>query len=383
MRIWNKIREEAWAITASSLHNILDIAARNNEAPHVVAARLGKELQNTYTMNIRDGVAILPVVGALFRYANLFTNISGASSYEIIGQDFRKAIEDDQIKAIILDIDSPGGEVNGCAELADMIFEKRGKKPIIAYASGDAASGAYWIAAACDKIIVSKTSALGSIGVVGVYQNNSNEKEVEIVSSQSPYKQPDLASDEGKIRLQARIDTMAQVFIESIAKYRGISAQEVISNYGAGDVFIGETAVEKGLADYVGSYEKILTELNQDNHTLSLTNEDKKIMHKESREQNSDFKSIEEMRLEERKRIEAILNSKAAENHMELARHFAFATDIEADIAIAALTKVVTTDNTSFISAMQNIKNPKIIPSTDADADADDINALAKRIASY
>ncbi len=136
MRIWNKVKEEPWAITASSLQTILDIASRNNEAPEVVAARLGKELQNTYTTKLRDGVAILPVVGPLFRYANLFTTVSGASSYEIIARDFIQSLQNKDVKAIVLDIDSPGGEVNGCAELADMVYEARGQKPIIAYTSG-------------------------------------------------------------------------------------------------------------------------------------------------------------------------------------------------------------------------------------------------------
>ena len=181
MRVWNKAADEPWAITSSALTTILDIAARQNAPPEAVAAKLGRELQNSYRLEMRDGIAVLPVVGPLFRYANLFTQVSGASSYELLAKDFTQAIENPDVKAIVLNIDSPGGEVNGCAEFADMIHEARGVKPIIAYASGDAASGAYWIAAAADKIVVSKTSALGSIGVVGVYRGNKGEDAVEVV----------------------------------------------------------------------------------------------------------------------------------------------------------------------------------------------------------
>ncbi|MCC3862680.1 S49 family peptidase, partial [Emcibacteraceae bacterium Y4] len=98
------------------------------------------------------------------------------------------------------------------------IYEARGRKPVIAYASGDAASGAYWIAAAADEIVVSKTSALGSIGVVGVYQGGKDTDTVEVVSSQSPFKRLDPGSDEGRARLQKRIDAMAGVFVDAVAK---------------------------------------------------------------------------------------------------------------------------------------------------------------------
>ena len=160
MRIWNKITGDPWAITETALHTILEVAARENESPEAVAAKLGRDLQNSYNATERDGVAIIPVTGPLFLYANIFTSISGASSYELIAKDFIASLENPHIKAIILNIDSPGGEVNGVAELASMIFDARGTKPIIAYASGDAASGAYWVASAADEIVVSETSAL-------------------------------------------------------------------------------------------------------------------------------------------------------------------------------------------------------------------------------
>jgi hypothetical protein len=118
MRIWNRIAGEPWAITETALYTILEIAARENESPQAVAAKLGRNLQNTYSVTEREGVAIIPVAGPLFRYANLFTMISGASSYELIARDFTAALENPQIKGIILDIDSPGGEVNGVSELS-------------------------------------------------------------------------------------------------------------------------------------------------------------------------------------------------------------------------------------------------------------------------
>ena len=108
MRIWNRITGDPWAITETALHTILEVAARENEAPEAVAAKLGRQLQNSYNATERNGVAIIPVTGPLFRYANIFTAISGASSYELIARDFMSALENPQISSIILDIDSPG-----------------------------------------------------------------------------------------------------------------------------------------------------------------------------------------------------------------------------------------------------------------------------------
>jgi ClpP class serine protease len=113
MKILSKLQGSPWAISAAALHNIITIAKRENESLEALTSKLGKELKNSYLATEQNGVAILPVHGPLFRYANLFTNISGAASYELIAADFKAALENPNISAIVLDIDSPGGEVNG------------------------------------------------------------------------------------------------------------------------------------------------------------------------------------------------------------------------------------------------------------------------------
>ncbi|MCC3862673.1 hypothetical protein LJF33_15840, partial [Emcibacteraceae bacterium Y4] len=77
----------------------MDIAARQNEPPEAVAAKLGRELQNTHRLEMRENIAVLPLVGPLFRYANLFTQISGASSYELLARDFTTALENPDVQA--------------------------------------------------------------------------------------------------------------------------------------------------------------------------------------------------------------------------------------------------------------------------------------------
>ena len=398
MRIWNRIAGEPWAITETALHTILEIATRENESPQAVAAKLGRNLQNTYSVTERDGVAIIPVTGPLFRYANLFTMISGASSYELIARDFTAALENPQIKGIILDIDSPGGEVNGVSELSNMVFAARGKKPVMAYASGDAASGAYWIASAAHEIVVSETSALGSIGVVGMYQGKSGKsaEAVEIVSSQSPHKRLDPTTDDGRSRLQTRIDSMADVFIETIARNRNVSAENVQNHYGGGDVMIGAKAVSAGLADRVGSLEGLIAELsspqksprtegffNAQNQPPST--QEKKPMDIETlKKDHPDLVAtlMREGASAEKTRLNDILCSEEAKGREKLAKEMALNTDIHAGEARQLLACAPVEEpkaTTSFEKVMSSMPNPAITPASD-DA-VNDVDAVASRIA--
>lgn len=398
MRIWNRIAGEPWAITETALHTILEIAARENESPQAVAAKLGRNLQNTYSVVERDGVAVIPVTGPLFRYANLFTMISGASSYELIARDFTAALENPQIKGIILDIDSPGGEVNGVSELSNMVFAARGKKPVVAYASGDAASGAYWIASAADEIVVSETSALGSIGVVGMYQGKSGKsaEAVEIVSSQSPHKRLDPTTDDGRSRLQTRIDSMADVFIETIARNRNVSGENVQSHYGGGDVMIGAKAVSAGLADRVGSLEGLIAELSSPQKSPrtegffnaqnqpSSTQEKKPMDIETLKKDHPDLVAtlMREGASAEKKRLDDILGSEEAKGREKLAKEMALNTDIhamEAKQLLACAPVEEPKATTSFEKVMSSMPNPSITPASD-DA-VNDIDAVASRIA--
>ncbi len=399
MRIWNRLAGEPWAITETALQTILEIAARENESPQAVAAKLGRDLQNTYTATEREGVAIIPVTGPLFRYANLFIAVSGASSYELIARDFTAALENPQIKGIIFDIDSPGGEVNGVSELSNMVYAARGKKPVVAYASGDAASGAYWIASAADEIVVSDTSALGSIGVVGMYRGKSGKQgeDVEIVSSQSPHKRLDPSSDEGRARLQMRIDSMADVFIETIARNRKVSTDIVQTHYGGGDVLIGARAVQAGLADRVGSLEQLIQELSGLSKSPPLegffvtktptVKQEKKPMDLETltKEHPGLVTQIKQEGVRaERKRLDDILSCSEAKDRQKLATEIALHTDISAVeaqhlLACASPEDVKPVASTSFERVMASIPNPAITPASD-DA-VNDVDAVASRIA--
>ncbi|MCU7813133.1 MAG: S49 family peptidase [Candidatus Thiodiazotropha sp. (ex Notomyrtea botanica)] len=181
--ILDAIDSSAWAILPEALEQIIAIAERSNESPEVVSAKIGRPLVSARKVELRDDTAVIPVHGPIFRRANMFTEVSGATSIENLTNDFIQADVDNQVQRIILDIDSPGGQANGISELAAMI--RNADKPVTAYVGGTGASAAYWLASAADHVVLSDTALVGSIGVVGTYRPG-DKNEIKIISSQSP-----------------------------------------------------------------------------------------------------------------------------------------------------------------------------------------------------
>lgn len=258
--------ERPWLIQAESLQTILAIADRMGN-PEALQSRDGKPLENARTVQMRDGVAVIPVTGPIFRYANLFTAISGATSTGVLAKDIQAALDNRFVKAIVLDINSPGGEATGINELAQMIFDARGQKPITAYIGGSGASAAYWIASAADKIVADPTAIVGSIGVVMSYLDTaerdakSGTRVIEVVSSQSPDKRTPPTTDEGRAKVQTIVDALADVFVGSVARNRGVTTQAVLNDFGRGGVMVGDAAKRAGMVDRIGSLESVIAEL--------------------------------------------------------------------------------------------------------------------------
>lgn len=251
-----------WAITPDALRTIVSIAERSNLSIEALEAQRGEELKNTYAVTVRDGVATIPIAGPMFRYASFFTRISGATAYEDIARDFSAALADPRIRAIVLSIDSPGGELNGNAELAQMVYDARGQKPVLAYVSNLGASAAYWLASAADSIVIAPTAILGSIGVAAtVRKSDGKAMTFDVISTQSPKKRLDPEQDDGRAALQSTLDALAQVFVEAVARNRGVTPDTVLADFGQGGVFVGQAAIDAGLADAIGSYEGVIASL--------------------------------------------------------------------------------------------------------------------------
>lgn len=262
MDAWTAMQSVVWAIQPEWLHTIAAIANRETDI-ELVQSKLGRPLDNARTVSVRDGVAIVPVTGPIFRYANLFTAISGATSIDTIARDFRTALEDPAIHSIILEINSPGGDAKGVSELAQFIYTSREKKPIVAYADGYMCSAGYWIGAAAGEVWAESTSVIGSIGAIMTTYSGSgrDSSQIEFVSSNARNKSPDAKTEAGASVIQARVDALASVFEDAVAHYRGIPREEIGSRANFGDVLIGAAAVRAGLADRLGTMEILVSEL--------------------------------------------------------------------------------------------------------------------------
>lgn len=256
------LANEPWAISKDGLELVVAVASKDEFFAEVreraLSALNGEPLHNTRATEKRGDVAVIPIEGPLFRHANLLTQMSGATSYSALRKDLQVALDDPSIRSILLNIDSPGGEASGTSELAAAIVDGRKKKPIKAYVGGSANSAAYWIASAADEIVAADTAHLGSIGVMAVFPKAEDNGGIELISSQSPYKNVKPSTDAGKAKIQARIDALANVFIESVAKNRGVSTKTVMERFGKGDVMVGQHAVAAGLADRLGTFESTL-----------------------------------------------------------------------------------------------------------------------------
>lgn len=266
-RALDHVLRTPWAITRDALELVASIAARENRPIEVIERELGRDLKGTESVRIRDGVAVIPVTGPLFRYANLFTQISGATSFELLSLEFETALASPDVGAVVLAIDSPGGQVSGVDELAELIYRARGRKPISAHISGIGASGAYWLASAADEVSVSPAGMVGSIGAVMSITDYSKREEkdgverIHFVSAVSPRKNPDHRNEQGSAEIQAVVDAIGLTFVQAVARHRGVTAEEVIERYGEGAVFVGAAAVEAGLADRVELLEDVIARL--------------------------------------------------------------------------------------------------------------------------
>jgi signal peptide peptidase SppA len=205
------------------------------------------------------GIAVIPVSGVIAQHPQ-----SMGTSVDEIRQNFRAAMASDQVDAILLDIDSPGGEVGGVAELADEI--RGASKPVTAYANGLMASAAYWLASGTSEIVMTPSGMVGSIGVYMLHEDWSRNLEQEGVrvtaisagrfkTEGAPW-QP--LSPEGEAHYQERVDEVYGWFVKAVAAGRNTTQTAVRNGYGEGRAVGAKDALRAGLVDRVDSMDGVL-----------------------------------------------------------------------------------------------------------------------------
>jgi signal peptide peptidase SppA len=193
----------------------------------------------------------------------------GGTSMQGFRERFRSAMVNDDIGAIVIDVDSPGGNVDGIQEMATDLREARGQKPIVAVANTAANSAAYWLASQADEVVVSPSAQVGSVGVFVAHQDLSEQMEqdgirVTLVHAGahkvegSPFAP---LSEGAREHMQAMVDTAYTSFVADVAAGRGITPKVVEEDFGQGRVFGADQAVRRGMADRVETLEQVITRL--------------------------------------------------------------------------------------------------------------------------
>lgn len=215
------------------------------------------------------GVAVIPVQGILVaKLGSMSWWFDGyLAGYDRIRFATLMALGDPDVQAIAYDIDSPGGEVAGCFDLVDAMFNVRGNKPMWAILSENAYSAGYAIASACDFITVPRTGGVGSVGCIMLHTDISRwleEYGVNVTLIQygarksdgtdvKPLSKPALA------KFQADIDAMGELFVKTVARNRGIDAGKIRAT--EANTFLGAQGVSIGLADAVMAPDAAFTAL--------------------------------------------------------------------------------------------------------------------------
>lgn len=266
------ILNEPWAIQLDKKREMDDIYTRHLKGDKIdlkgLEARLGRPLGNTRSFEVVNGDAMIPVEGIVSKRISLFHDISGGVSTDKLAEQISQAVSDPTVDRIILLVDSPGGAVDGTKAVADMIYAARGSKPIIAWVDGLAASAAYWIASAADEVYLrDATTFAGSIGVVATHVDKSQQeaqngvKTTEVTAGK--FKRIDSGyaplTEEGQQSIQDRVDKIYSVFLADVGRNRGdISAEQVHNQMADGRLFMGQDAVNAGLADGISSLDSIV-----------------------------------------------------------------------------------------------------------------------------
>jgi signal peptide peptidase SppA len=213
------------------------------------------------------GIAVIPIYGTLVRRTQGLDAQSGLTSYAGIANMLERALADPNVAAIVLDIDSPGGESSGVFDLADRIRAASAIKPIWAVANDMAFSAAYALASAASRVLVSRTGGVGSIGVIAMHVDQSVKDQQDGIAYTAVFageRKNDLnphapMSDSAQQSLQIEVNRIYELFTTTVAKHRGVGVNTIKNTQAA--LYFGTDAVASGLADDVGTLEDAIQQI--------------------------------------------------------------------------------------------------------------------------
>lgn len=334
-----------------------------------------------------QGVAIIPVHGTLL---NRFSSSWGyATGYNFIRAQLSAAVADDDVELIVFDVNSFGGEAAGCFELCDDIYQARAAKPSLAVIDSNAYSSGYAIASSASKVLLTPSGGAGSIGVYVMHVNVGkmlSDSGYEVTFIQSGDKKTDgnpyeSLSKEVKANIQANVDETREVFVNTVARNRGIDAKVVRDTEAA--CYRAEEALELGLVDMVAAPSQALaafleenelsgSEDNQQELNMSTATITKPGAKEATTPANEEAQAQvlatakAEARAEEQARIKGITTSDEAKGKAALANHLALNTSMSVEDAngilkASAIEKAEPVAETNhLVAAMETVKTPAL-----------------------
>lgn len=287
LRMQNVLRQQSAGVKWSEEEVCARIADSNRENGYIGREQLGfryVEIGSGSTVALAQNransnssfsgarsIAVLPITGIIAHRMNLIEDVSGpgGTSIQKLQAQFREALAADQCQAIVLDVDSPGGSVDGVPELAEEIYQARKIKPIIACVNTMCASAAYWLGSAAGEVVCMPSGSVGSIGVYMVHEDLSRALDEAGVAltfiKAGKYKTEGNPSEplspEARDHFQEMVDDLYSLFVNAVAKNRGTTQAKVRSGYGEGRALLARDALKVDLIDGIGTFDSVLAKL--------------------------------------------------------------------------------------------------------------------------
>lgn len=214
-----------------------------------------------------SGIAIIDMIGTMVHRGSWMDAESGITSYNAIARRFDRAMSDPNVNAILLNVDSPGGAVNGAFDLADKIYAARGVKPVEALAADTMASAAYLIPSAAERVHTTQTGQVGSIGVVMKHLDISkwnsgigiNPTYIYAGAHKIEGNPDEPLGKEVRARFQAEVDQLFNMFVVTVDRHTNLGDQNIENTQAA--IYLGADAVDIGLVESVTTGEALLEDL--------------------------------------------------------------------------------------------------------------------------
>ena len=275
-RVLKAIFDRPWALEPATLALMAELMRMRSDGivlsseeitTRVEAAQNGDRLGPQAS----GGVAVIPVYGVISQRVSILSDFSGGTSLDQLRGDLNAALQDPEVNAIILDVDSPGGSVDGLPEMAAELRAARGgTKPIVAVANTLAASAAYWLASQVDELVVTPSGQVGSIGVLAVHEEFSRQNDAQGVTvtlfSSDPRKvegnEWEPLTEEARATIQSQIDAFYAMFTKDVARGRNVTAGKVAADFGGGRVLLASEALKAGMVDRVDTLDATIRRLS-------------------------------------------------------------------------------------------------------------------------